>query len=74
MGSPRSGPLTMLRAMIEDSKEEFFTTSSGEGASGLPSSRGHYMGAPSTLITTTPWLEDAPATHAMTMVPPQARA
>jgi hypothetical protein len=37
MGSPRSKPMTPLWAMIEDSTEEFFTASSREGGSGLPS-------------------------------------
>jgi hypothetical protein len=66
MGSPRSGTPIPLWAMIEDSTEEFFIAPSGEGGSSLPSSRRHNTGAPSSPIATTPWLEDAPATQAMT--------
>jgi hypothetical protein len=60
--------------MIEDSTEGFYTASSREGGSGLPSSRRLGTGAPSTPITSTTWLEDALATQAMTTVPPWALA
>jgi hypothetical protein len=43
--------------MIEDSTEEFLTTSSGEGSFGLPSPRKHDMRASLTPVTTTPWLK-----------------
>jgi hypothetical protein len=39
MGSACSGTSTLWRAMIEDSTEEFLTTSSREGSFGLPSPR-----------------------------------
>jgi hypothetical protein len=45
-------------------------TCSREGGSGLPSSKRHDMWPPPTLVMTTPWLEDTPATQAMMMVPP----
>jgi hypothetical protein len=70
MGSTHSGSPSPRRAMIEDSIEEFYTASSREGGSGLPSSRRHGTGVPSDLIATTPWLEDGLATQAMMTVPP----
>jgi hypothetical protein len=42
-----------------------------EGSSGVPASRRHSMGPPPAPIVTTPWLEDAPNTHTMMMVPSQ---
>jgi hypothetical protein len=45
-------------AMIEDSIEEFLTTSSGDKGSGLPSPRRRAMGPPSAPIVTTPWPKD----------------
>jgi hypothetical protein len=48
--------------------------SSGEGGFDLPSSRRHGMGAPPDPIATTPWLEEAPTTQAMTTIPPRALA
>jgi hypothetical protein len=74
MSSTCSGPPSPLRAMIEDSTEEFYMTSSGEGDSGLPSSRRHGTGTPPAPMATTPWLEDAQATPAMMTVPPRALA
>jgi hypothetical protein len=71
MGSPRNMPLTLRWSMIVDSIEEFFTASSGEGGSGLPSSRRHGTVAPSASVTTMPWLEDALATQAMTTILPR---
>jgi hypothetical protein len=58
--------------MIEDSSEEFLTTSSGEGG-GLrpPLSQEARHGVSPTPITTTLWMENAPTTHAMTAVPPR---
>jgi hypothetical protein len=70
MGSTHSGPPSLWRGIIEDSIEEFLTTSSGEGGFNLPSPRRHGMGAPLAPITTTPWMENAPITQAMTTVPP----
>jgi hypothetical protein len=43
--------------MIEDSTEEFLTTSSGEGSFGLPSPKRCDTRASLALITTTPWLK-----------------
>jgi hypothetical protein len=68
-GITHGGSLS-LRAMIEDSTEEFYFTSSGEGGFGLPFSRRHGTEAPPTPITMTPWLEDIPATQAMRKVQP----
>jgi hypothetical protein len=48
--------------------DEFYTASSGEGGSGLPSSRRRGMGTSSTLVATTPWVKDTPTTYAMTTV------
>jgi hypothetical protein len=59
-----------VAGIIEDSVEEFLTTSSGEGGFNLPSPRRHDMGALLAPITTTPWMENAPITQAMTTVPP----
>jgi hypothetical protein len=58
MGSTRNGASTLRWAMIEDSTEEFLTTSSGEGSFGLPSPRRHDTGASLSPITITPWLKD----------------
>jgi hypothetical protein len=55
--------------MIEDSAEEFLTTSSGEGGFGLPSPRRRDVGAPPDPVKTTPCMENAPATQATTTVP-----
>jgi hypothetical protein len=65
MGSTHSGPPSPLWVMIEDSTEDFYTASSEEGGSSLPSSQRYNMG-------TTPWLEYAWVTQAMMTVPPQA--
>jgi hypothetical protein len=43
-----------LRAMIEDSTDEFYTTSSGEGSFSLSVSRRHNTRPPPALIATTP--------------------
>jgi hypothetical protein len=48
--------------------------SSGEGGSGLPSPRRHEAGALPAPVTTTPWMENAPATEAMMTVPPWTAA
>jgi hypothetical protein len=68
MGSTRSGSPSSRWAKVEDSIEEFHTTSRAEGGSGLPSPRRHGTGAPPTPAPTTSWLENAPATQAMMMV------
>jgi hypothetical protein len=52
--------LPALHTIFEDSTDEFYTTSGGEGSFGLPISRRHSMETPLTPITTTPWLEDTP--------------
>jgi hypothetical protein len=57
-----------LCAIIEDSIDEFYMTSSGEGNSGFPISRRCSMGTPPTPITTTPWSEDAPPLQTITTV------
>jgi hypothetical protein len=72
MGSTHSGTLPLRWAMIEDSTEEFHTASSGEGGSSLPSPRRRCTGAPFAHVTTTPWMENTPATQAMMMVPTRA--
>jgi hypothetical protein len=69
MGSTRSETPSLWRAMIEDSPEEFLTVPSEEGGFGLPSPRRSGTGAPHAPVTTTPWIENAPATQATTMVP-----
>jgi hypothetical protein len=69
MGTTRSGSPS-LRAMIEDSTDEFHTTSSEEGSSGLPTSRRHNTGASPAAIATTAWPEDTPTTQTMMTVPP----
>jgi hypothetical protein len=73
-GSTHSGLPFPLWAMIEQFIEVFYTASSGERGSGLPSSRRQDTGAPSAPITTTPSLEDALATWAMTTIPPRTLA
>jgi hypothetical protein len=55
MGSTRSGPPSLRRAMIEDSIEEFHTTSSGEGSSGLTFPKRLSAGASPTPVTTLLW-------------------
>jgi hypothetical protein len=57
-----------LCTIIEDSIDEFYMTSSGEGNSGFPISRRCSMGTPPTPITTTPWSEDAPPLQTITTV------
>jgi hypothetical protein len=65
-------PPSPLRAMIEDSTEEFHMDSSREeGFAHPPSPRRHNTGDPPTPVTTAPWLENVPSTQAMTMVPPR---
>jgi hypothetical protein len=57
MGSTHSGTPSPWRTMIEDSTEQFLTTSSSEGGFGLPFNRRHGTGAPSAPVTSTPWLK-----------------
>jgi hypothetical protein len=52
MGATYSGSPS-LRAMIEDSIEELYTASSGEGGSGLPFSLRHGKGTPPAPVATT---------------------
>jgi hypothetical protein len=54
--------------MIEDYVEEVLTTSRGEGSFELPFPRWRSTGASLAPTTTTPWMENAPATQAMTTV------
>jgi hypothetical protein len=54
-----------LRTILEDSTDEFYMASSGEGSSGLPLPWRHSMGTPPSPITTMPWLEDAPIRQTM---------
>jgi hypothetical protein len=70
MGSTHSRASTLWWAMIEDSAEEFLTTSSREGSFGLPSPRRRGMGASLAPITTTPWMENALTAQATITVPP----
>jgi hypothetical protein len=58
MGSNCSGTRSPYWAMIDDSSEEFLTTSSGVGGLSLPSRRRCGIGALPTPIATTPWLKD----------------
>jgi hypothetical protein len=60
-----------LRAMIEDSIDKFYTTSSGEGSFDLSVSQRHDIGALPAPIATMPRSEDAPT---MMMVPPRTLA
>jgi hypothetical protein len=53
--------------MIEDSTKEFHTASSGEEGSDLSSPRCG-TGVPPTPVTTTPWMENAPAAQALMTV------
>jgi hypothetical protein len=69
MGSTHSGTPSPRRVMIEDSAEEFFTTSRGEGGSALPSPRRCDMRALPAPVTATLWMENAPATQTVMMVP-----
>jgi hypothetical protein len=57
MGLTHSGTPSLCQAMIEDSAKEFHMASGGEGASPTP-------------VTTTPWMENVPATQATMTVPP----
>jgi hypothetical protein len=59
-----------LRTIDEDSTDEFYTTSSEEGSSGLPISWRRNMGTPLAPIATTPRQEDAQTPQTMMMVPP----
>jgi hypothetical protein len=70
IGSTHSGSPSPWQALTEDTIEEFYTTSSGEGGSDLPSPRRHETVALPTPVTLTPCMENAPTTQAMTMVPP----
>jgi hypothetical protein len=54
--------------MIKDSDEEFLMASSGEGSFSLLSPRRRGTGASLAPITTTPWMENAPASQAMMTV------
>jgi hypothetical protein len=62
MDSTRSGSASLLRAMIEDSIEEFHMGSSGEGGSGLHSPRRHDTRALPALVVTTLCMENATVT------------
>jgi hypothetical protein len=64
METTHSGSL-MLWAMIEDSTNEFYMASSGEGSSGLPASQRRSMEAPIVPTATTPWRKDTPTTQTM---------
>jgi hypothetical protein len=69
MGSTHNGTPSPRRVMIEDSAEEFLTTSRGEGGSALPSPRRCDMGALPATVTATIWMENDLATQTMMMVP-----
>jgi hypothetical protein len=71
MGLIHSGAPSPQQAMIEDNAEFFLMSSSVDGGFGLLSPRRHGMGAPPTPVTTTPWMENVPATQTMMMVPPR---
>jgi hypothetical protein len=74
MGSTHSRASTMLQAKVEDSTEEFLTSSSGEGSFGLPSPRRSSAGALLTPVTTTPRKENTLAIQATMMFPPRTVA
>jgi hypothetical protein len=57
-----------LCTILEDSIDEFYTTSSGEGSSGFPISRRRNMVTPHVPITTTLWPEDTPASQTIATV------
>jgi hypothetical protein len=60
-----------LHIVLEDSANEFYTDSSGEGSSSFPISQRHSIWTLPTPITTTPWPKDAPAPQTMvTDLPP----
>jgi hypothetical protein len=59
-----------LRTMTEDSADEFYMASSGEGSSSLPVSRRCITRAPPAPVAITPLPENAPTTQTMMMVPP----
>jgi hypothetical protein len=69
MGPTHSGASTLWWTKIGDSAEEFLTPPSREGSFGLPSPRRHDTEASHAPITTTLWMENAPITQAMMMVP-----
>jgi hypothetical protein len=70
MGSSRSGPSSLLQAMIGHSTEELHTTFDREGGGiKLPSPRRHGTGALPAPTTTISWLENVPTTQAMAMIP-----
>jgi hypothetical protein len=58
-----------LQTILENSTNEFYTTSSGEGSSGFPISQRSSMGTPPPPIATIPWPEDALTSQTMMMVP-----
>jgi hypothetical protein len=70
MGSTRSRPQFLWRAMIEDPTKEFHTASSGGVGSGLPSPRRLNAGVLPAPVTTQTWEEDALAMQSMMMVQP----
>jgi hypothetical protein len=74
MGSTHNGTPSPQRTMIEDSIEEFLTTSSGEGGFSLSSPRRSGAEAPLAPVTTTLWTENTLPTQAMMTVPPRTTA
>jgi hypothetical protein len=64
MGMVHSGSPS-LHTILEDSADEFYSTSSGEGSSGFPICRRHSMGTLPTPLTTTPRPEDASTPQTM---------
>jgi hypothetical protein len=73
MGSTHCGPPSPLRAMLEDSVEEFYMTSSRGGLRPPLFQEARY-GDSVCPVATTPWLEDTLITQDMTTVPPWVQA
>jgi hypothetical protein len=69
MGSTHGKTPFLLRAMIEDSVEEFHMTLDGEGRIDLPSPRRQSMGASIIAATTMSWPETTPIAQAMMTIP-----
>jgi hypothetical protein len=64
MGTTCSGSPSLC-TILDDSVNEFYTTSSGEGNYGFPISWRRSMGTTTAPIATTPWPEDALTPHTM---------
>jgi hypothetical protein len=73
IGSTRGGTPCPLRALIEDSIEEFHIASDVEGRTDLPFPQRHSTGPstpPPPPLATILWSETTPTTHALMTIPP----